>query len=99
MQISLDKNISDQELLLLSREISVHHGLDHPHVIKLWGVLACEKRVYMVMDYASNGNLFRFLVQKRGLSEPQAAKYFYQIASAVRYLHGQNVFHRDIKVF
>ena len=52
IQIKLDKNMSEAELLLLSREISIHYNLDHPHIIKLWGVLSTEDKLYMVMDYA-----------------------------------------------
>ena len=51
------------------------------------------------MDCAENGNLFKLLVKKKGLSEQEAFRYFYQVTDALEYMHKRNVFHRDIKVF
>ena len=88
----------ESELLLLSREISLHYGLDHPHIVKLWAVLAAHKKIYMVMDYAENGNLFRYLIKRKGLNEYEACKIFYQVTEAIGFMHQNDCFHRDIKV-
>jgi hypothetical protein len=38
-QVDLDKAGSDNELLLLEREINLHTAVDHPHIVKLWDTL------------------------------------------------------------
>ena len=54
--------------------------------------------VYMVLEYAENGNLYNYVQRKKRLDEKEACKYFIQTCKALQYLHEINVFHRDIKV-
>jgi serine/threonine protein kinase len=49
------------------------------------------------MDYAVNGSLKSLIDQSNGIEEKQAFKYFIQTASAVHFLHQNNLIHRDIK--
>jgi serine/threonine protein kinase len=89
-------------LQIIAREIKVHSKLDHPHVIKLWDTLFDNNKIYMVMDYAKNGSLFKYqstLLQ--GGTQPtisQVYQFFYQTLQAVKYLHTNDIMHRDIKV-
>ena len=49
------------------------------------------------MDFANNQNLFSLINKKNGLTEKEAFKYFIQTASAINFLHEQNLIHRDLK--
>ena len=51
----------------LVREIKIHSVLDHPNIIKCYGVLQNEENVYMLMEYAPNGNLYTKLKEFVGL--------------------------------
>ena len=62
--IDLNGTIKQNELLIIEREIKIHTTIDHPHIIKLWDTLRDDRSIYMVMDYASNGSLFRYHSQK-----------------------------------
>lgn len=46
------------ELKIIEREIQIHSELDHPHIVKLWNSVHHDGKVYMIMEYALNGNLF-----------------------------------------
>ncbi|CDW54620.1 Pkinase domain containing protein [Trichuris trichiura] len=81
----------------LIREIDIQTHVNHPNVLRLYGWFHDEQHVYLILEYAFHGELFRQLVEQRTLSEKQAAKYIYQMADALIYLHKKGVIHRDIK--
>lgn len=41
----------------VKREIKIHSKLSHPHIIKMNYFFEDEDNVYMVLEYAQNGNL------------------------------------------
>lgn len=51
---------TETELKLVEREIKLHCEIDHPHIIKLWDTLLDGDNIYMIMEYAENGNLFYY---------------------------------------
>ena len=66
--VDLSGDISENELLLLEREINLHATMDHPHIIKLWDTLIEEDTVYMVMELAEHGTLFSYQNAHRNIS-------------------------------
>ncbi|XP_065346692.1 aurora kinase C-like [Cloeon dipterum] len=83
----------------LTREIEIQSHLKHENILQLLTYFVDEKRVFLVLEYASKGELFRELnAQKhRRFEEPKCAKYIYQVASALQACHDCQVIHRDIK--
>lgn len=73
--------------------------LDHPNIVKLYQVMETEQTLYLVMEYASGGEVFDYLVAHGRMKEKEARAKFRQIVSAVQYLHSKNIIHRDLKVF
>ena len=43
------------------REIKIHSYLNHRNIIKLYGVFHDEEKVYMIIEYAPNGELYKEL--------------------------------------
>ena len=79
------------------REIALMRMADHPHIIKLHDVLESSRHIHIVLEYASGGELFDYLVKSRCLRQDVAMEMFRQIIYALEYLHQNNICHRDLK--
>ena len=94
----VDKGDLDAEnLKKISREIEIMRKLSHRHIIQLYQVMETESMIYIVTEYAANGEIFDHLVRNGRMSEGRACRVFTQILSAVKYCHTQGVVHRDLK--
>ncbi len=81
----------------LRREVEIQSHLRHPHILRLYGYFYDENRVYLIMEFAANGELYKHLQQQTKFDEPTTAKYMLQLAKALDYCHSKHVIHRDIK--
>lgn len=81
----------------LREEIEVQTRLRHPGVLRMFGFFHDEKRVYIVLELAQNGELFKRLQAEGTFDEPTTAKWISQLAGALKFVHDHQVMHRDIK--
>ncbi|KAA0201997.1 hypothetical protein HAZT_HAZT009672 [Hyalella azteca] len=81
----------------IKREITNLKLFRHPHIIKLYQVISTPTDIFMVMEYASGGELFEYIKKQGKLKESEARKFFQQIISGVDYCHRHMVVHRDLK--
>lgn len=79
------------------REIEIQSNLYHPNILKLYGHFHDTKRVFLILEYAGQGELYRHLRKVTRFHEQRAAQYIAQMTSALIHLHRKNVIHRDIK--
>lgn len=56
-----------------------------------------EKALFLILEYASGGEVLDFIVTHSSLQESQARRFFVQTLSAVEYCHAHHVVHRDLK--
>lgn len=82
----------------LKREVEIQSRLQHPNIIRLYGYFYDESCVYLVLEYATQGELYKQLSKQSHFSEAVAAHYVAQVVNALRYCHDCKVIHRDIKV-
>jgi len=88
-----ENEVDDMEI---KNEIDILKKLDHPNTAKILEFYSTPKAYYIVTDYCSCGELYNQI--KHEYNENQLAVLFYQVFSALTYLHTNNIVHRDLKL-
>ncbi|KAF8652241.1 hypothetical protein HU200_062877 [Digitaria exilis] len=81
----------------IKRDISVMKMVKHPNVVRIDEVLGSKTKIYIVLEYATDGGLFETIVKYGRVPECDARRYFQQLINAVDYCHSRGVYHRNIK--
>jgi aurora kinase len=79
------------------REIEIQSHLAHPNILRLFGHFHDAKRIFLILEFAGKGELYKHLRKEQRFPEWKAAQYIAQMAAALKYLHRKHVMHRDIK--
>ncbi|XP_033125373.1 aurora kinase A-A-like [Anneissia japonica] len=89
----LKSNVEHQ----LRREIEIQAHLRHPHILRLYGYFYDATRVYLILEFAPKGELYKELQKHGRFDERRSSNYIGQLAEALLYCHSKKVIHRDIK--
>ena len=81
----------------IHREMSLMRVLDHPHLLKLIDVCETDEKLFLILEYAKNGELFDYLSERGFLSAQVAMTFFRQIIYGLEFLHTHSLCHRDLK--
>ncbi|XP_077022025.1 aurora kinase B isoform X1 [Tamandua tetradactyla] len=81
----------------LRREIEIQAHLQHPNILRLYNYFYDRRRVYLILEYAPRGELYKELQKSRTFDEQRTATIMEELADALMYCHGKKVIHRDIK--
>ncbi|GFS53627.1 NUAK family SNF1-like kinase 1 [Trichonephila inaurata madagascariensis] len=96
--IKKNKIENDQDLIRIRREIQIMSSIQHPHITHIYEVFENKDKIVLVMQFASGGELYDYLSEKKVLSDLEARRIFRQIAAAVYYCHKNKICHRDLKL-
>jgi len=69
--------------------------LTHPNIVTVYDAGKIEDQSYIVMEYATGGNLSQKI--REGITVREIISVIKQISAALNYAHSNNVVHRDIK--
>jgi serine/threonine protein kinase len=81
----------------IKEEANIHQRLVHENIIRMYANLEDEKRIYLILEYATQGNLFFHIQKHKPISEKDAFYFFIQACSGLYFLHCNQYIHRDIK--
>ncbi|XP_036079297.1 aurora kinase B isoform X1 [Rousettus aegyptiacus] len=81
----------------LRREIEIQAHLQHPNILRLYNYFYDRRRIYLILEYAPRGELYKELQKSRTFDEQRTATIMEELADALIYCHGKKVIHRDIK--
>lgn len=80
------------------REISILRELSHPNIVRLHEMVETDRHIGIILEYASGGELFDYILNHRYLKDNAARRLFAQLVSGVGYLHKKGIVHRDLKL-
>ena len=72
--------------------------LNHPNITKILEMFEDEEYILIIMENINGGNLFSYVKKRRKLTEKISKFLFRQIILGIKYIHSQNIVHRDIKL-
>ncbi|NXQ64609.1 AURKA kinase, partial [Anthoscopus minutus] len=89
----------------LRREVEIQSHLRHPNILRLYGYFHDVTRVYLILEHAPRGEVYRELQRLTKFDEQRTAtvdcsfctQYITELADALSYCHSKRVIHRDIK--
>jgi NIMA (never in mitosis gene a)-related kinase len=94
IKISNDiKNPAERECY--EKEITFLAKMNHENIIQYISYFWNGNRICVEMEYADGGT--SKIITKPFMPESEILKYFVQVVEAVKYIHSQNMVHRDLK--
>lgn len=78
-------------------ERSILESIRHPFIVSLCYAFQTSTKLYLILSYASGGELFTYLAQEKMFSDDQARFYIAELILAVEHLHGLGIIYRDLK--
>ena len=75
----------------LRREVEIQTHLKHPNILKLYGYFYDDLRIYLILEFAEKGEVYKILQQEKTFSEERTARYIKALANALAYCHEKKV--------
>ena len=93
----LTEKLNKETLQSLKEEASLLSRLNHPNIVKFYGVVSEQHSFKILLELVAGGSIAKMIETYKPFPENVLKKYTYQILKGLEYLHIHNVIHRDIK--
>ncbi len=93
IKILHQKNMGER----FKNEAYIQSSVSHPNIARLYEYLVTGDTACIIMEYVEGDSLDVYLHRRGKLSNEEAENIIKQIASALAYLHNNDILHRDIK--
>lgn len=98
------KEISLHDLTAAERQMAMNEAKVlsklslHPNIISYYDSFEVDGTLIIEMEYADGGTLAQYLAKlEKDMEERDILIIFQQMLSALKYIHGNNILHRDLK--
>jgi len=94
------KSMSKGQMKNLDRfkqEINIMKSMDHPNICKLYETFEDTRKIYLIMELCTGGELFDKIIESGNFTEAQAAITMQHLFRAIFYMHENHICHRDLK--
>jgi len=89
--------LNNEELAVVHDEVEIMHKVNHPNCVQLFEMFENSKKMYMVLELLTGGELFDRIVAKQSFSEKEAAEVIKHVTGAIAHIHKIGIVHRDLK--
>ena len=101
IKIMTKRDIFEQKLInQINKEIGIMYNINHPYSVKLYNHFEDNEKLYLIMELASNGNLYNFIQNNKNQkikTKEMLKKIIIQVIEIIKYLHSLDIIYRDIK--
>ena len=93
------EGISAYQFSLIKREVDILSNMDHPNIVKYFGIFEDDHFIHIVMEYLKGHDLSKIISLKNynDFNENQMGIIIQQLLKALSFIHSKNIIHRDIK--
>ncbi|GGL69687.1 serine/threonine protein kinase [Deinococcus aerolatus] len=97
LKVPQEKYLADAKFVKrFYREAEVLKRFNHPNIVRVYDYRMQDPEHYIAMEFL-DGESLEGLLEERSLAFAEAVQVLRALADALRYIHMQNVVHRDIK--
>lgn len=92
------QRVQEKKKIQFQQEVKVFSSLNHPCIVQFYGACVVTPNIGIVMEFMAGGSLHDVVhVECRPLTLIQKLNLTEDILSALKYIHGEDVAHRDVK--
>ncbi|KAI7907197.1 kinase-like domain-containing protein [Cokeromyces recurvatus] len=81
----------------MKAERQILEEVRHPFIVQLFYAFQTNDRLYLILEYATGGELFTHMASERMFSEDVARFYIAELILALEHLHDLGIVYRDLK--
>ncbi|KAH3698953.1 serine/threonine-protein kinase PLK1-like [Dreissena polymorpha] len=82
----------------IMREVELQRYLKHRNVVEFHSFFEDDENVYIVLENCSRKSLVYMLKHRKTLTEPEVRHFMGQLVEGTKYIHNNNIIHRDLKL-